>query len=129
VRDGTSCTIALGERTVFPANATNPKKWPSWCGPGGLGIGSTVSSSVSYPLNHPTQIHGFSSQHPGGAHFCFVDGSVHYLSDTIEFNAGGLASDNTGATIEFFEAARQDQVGTYQLLGVINDTAVIDEPY
>jgi len=26
----------------------------------------------------------FRSLHPGGAHFCFADGSVHYVSETIE---------------------------------------------
>jgi len=121
ITDGTSNTIALGERTVFPANANDPKKWPSWCGPGGLGIGSTVSSSVSYPLNHPTTIHGFSSQHPGGANFCFADGSVHFISESIQFSNAGLDSTNTGDPLNFMDAANRGELGTYQLLGVRND--------
>lgn len=121
IMDGTSNTIAIGERTVFNANAADPLKWPSWCGPGGLGIGSTVSSSVAHPLNHPTIIHGFSSQHPNGAGFCFADGSVHFISESIEFNNAGLDCTNSGDPVEFKQAARRGELGIYQLLGVRND--------
>ena len=83
VTDGTSNTFALGERTVLAKFAADPSKWPSWCGPGGLGIGSTVSSSVSGRMNDPDSIHFFSSHHPGGATFCFADGSVRFISENI----------------------------------------------
>ncbi len=121
IGDGTANTICLGERTVFPANASAPDKWPSWCGPGGLGIGSTVSSCVSVPINHPTNIHGFSSHHPGGSTFCFCDGSVHFLADTIDSRAGGIDSGNAGNHIDFCHAAAAKLVGLYQLLGVRDD--------
>lgn len=121
ILDGTANTICVGERTVFPANATKPDKWPSWCGPGGLGVGSTVSSCVSVPINHPSNIHGFSSHHPGGAPFSFCDGSVHFLAETIEFNNGGIDSGNAGSHIDLCRAAANKQVGLYQLLGVRND--------
>jgi prepilin-type N-terminal cleavage/methylation domain-containing protein/prepilin-type processing-associated H-X9-DG protein len=124
VKDGTSHTMAVGERTVFTANANDPSKWPSWCGPGGLGIGSTVSSCVSVSLNHPTSIHAFSSHHPGGANFCFVDGSVHFLPDTIDSRDGGVDSGNAGTHEAFCLAAANNRVGLYQLLGVINDRQV-----
>ena len=26
----------------------------------------------------------FASRHPGGAHFCLADGSVHFVRDTID---------------------------------------------
>jgi len=125
VIDGLSNTIALGERTVLPIYANDPKRWPSWCGPGGLtaakGIGSTVSSSVYDKMNHPTDMHLFSSNHPGGANFCFADGSVHYLSETIESNSGGVSPKNDGNQADFLRAAAQGLVGVYQLLGVRND--------
>jgi prepilin-type N-terminal cleavage/methylation domain-containing protein/prepilin-type processing-associated H-X9-DG protein len=124
VRDGTSNTIALGERTVLTAHLNDPSKWPSWCGPGGLGIGSTVSSCVSVVLNHPTNMHGFSSHHTGGANFCFVDGSVRYLSDTLDSRDGGVNSGNAGTHQAFCQAASLGRVGVYQLLGVINDYQV-----
>ena len=121
VQDGTSNTFAVGERTVLPVHAADPTKWPSWCGPGGLGIGATVSSCVSIRLNHPTNMHAFSSHHPGGGNFCFVDGSVHFISETIESNTAGLSDDNTGNHADFVQAAAQNLVGAYQLLGVKND--------
>lgn len=125
IQDGLSNTIALGERTVLPVYRNEPKRWPSWCGPGGLaphkGIGSTVASSVYDKMNHPTDIHLFSSEHPGGANFCFADGSVRYLSETIESNPGGVSPTNSGSHADFVQAAAEGRVGVYQLLGVMND--------
>jgi prepilin-type N-terminal cleavage/methylation domain-containing protein/prepilin-type processing-associated H-X9-DG protein len=132
VRDGTSNTIALGERTAFGDNLkdTNNGTWPSWCGPGGGGMMNTVSSSVSYKLNHQTNTAAFSSHHPGGAMFCFVDGSVHFIADTISFNAGGLPlSGIAGTSADFQQKAQAGLVGTYQLLGAIDDCQVIGESY
>ncbi len=121
VTDGTSNTFACGERTVLPVYVDEPRRWPSWCGPGGLGIGSTVSSCVSDKLNHPTNMHLFSSHHPGGGNFCFADGSVHFISETIRSDNAGLDSGDAGNHSDFVAAASQGLVGTYQLLGVRND--------
>ena len=125
ISDGTSNTIALGERTVLPIYRNEPKSWPSWCGPGGLrpdkGIGSTVGSSVYDKMNHPNDVHLFSSEHPGGATFCFADGSVRFISDTIHSDNGGVSPKNDGNHSDFVQAAAQGLVGTYQLLGVKND--------
>ena len=126
VTDGTSNTIALGERTVLDAHRDDPKRWPSWCGPGGLGIGSTVSSSVAGPMNHPTNMHLFSSHHPGGVHFCFVDGSVRFIAETIQSSAGGLSS-ASGTAADFRAEAAKGTVGVYQLLGVRNDGQPVGE--
>jgi prepilin-type N-terminal cleavage/methylation domain-containing protein/prepilin-type processing-associated H-X9-DG protein len=121
VRDGSSNTFAIGERTVLPVHAADPARWPSWCGPGGLGIGATVSSCVSIRLNHPTDMHSHSSHHPGGGNFCFVDGSVHFISETIESNTAGLTDGNAGNHSDFLQAAAQGRIGAYQLLGVKDD--------
>ncbi len=124
ITDGTANTIALGERTVLTAHANDPSKWPSWCGPGGLGIGSTVSSCVSVPINHPTNMHAFSSDHPNGSLFCFCDGSVHFISESIDFRTGGVDSGDAGDHAQLWQAASQGQIGLYQLLGVIDDHQV-----
>jgi prepilin-type processing-associated H-X9-DG protein len=126
VTDGTSNTIALGERTVLDAHRQDPAKWPSWCGPGGLGIGSTVSSSVARQMNHPTDMHSFSSDHPGGCQFCFVDGSVHFISETVKSSSGTLNS-GTGTESDFCSQAAAGNLGVYQLLGARNDRQPIGE--
>lgn len=127
VTDGTGCTLALGERTAFGANLNNDASWPSWCGPGGGGAMNTVSSSVSFPLNDPTSIHAFSSQHPGGATFCFADASVRFLSQNVQFNTAGLSPGNNGNPADFLRAAWQGRLGVYQLLGARNDGQSIPE--
>ncbi len=129
ILDGTSNTICLGERTVFPANAGTPDKWPSWCGPGGLGIGSTVSSCVSVPINHPTNIHAFSSHHPGGSMFVFGDGAVHFLAESIDFRNAGIDAGNAGNHSDLCRAAAAKQVGLYQLLGVRNDNQPVSTDF
>ena len=122
VTDGTSNTFAVGERTVLPDNAGNPKAWPSWCGPGGGGFMNTISSTVSTKLNLPgTTFSGYSSHHPDGAMFSFVDGSVHFISDLVDSETGGVDTSNNGSHADFISAAEQGLVGTYQLLGVIDD--------
>jgi prepilin-type N-terminal cleavage/methylation domain-containing protein len=121
VVDGTSNTFALGERTAFGANLQNDASWPSWCGPGGGGAMNTVSSAVSDRLNHPTSTGAFSSQHPGGALFCLVDGSVRFISENIDSANAGLVTGNLGDPALFQQAAAQGTVGTYQLLGVKDD--------
>ncbi|MEN6493369.1 MAG: DUF1559 domain-containing protein [Thermoguttaceae bacterium] len=129
VLDGTSNTFALGERTVLASNLQDPSKWPSWCGPGGLGIGSTVSSAVADNLNHPTSTHAFSSDHPGGAQFAFVDGSVRFIPNTISSATADLATGNTGNPADFVQAASQGRLGTYQLLGVKDDNQPIRDAF
>jgi len=129
VYDGTGCTIAIGERTALGGNLGNDASWPSWCGPGGGGAMNTVSSSVSDRLNHPTSMHAFSSQHPGGAVFCFADASVHFISEGIQSNTGGLVAGNNGNPADFLQAAEQGRLGIYQLLGVRNDKQSVPEEY
>lgn len=128
VTDGTSNTFAIGERTVFGDDLQDDGTWPSWCGPGGGGTMNTVSSAVSQKVNS-TSNGVFSSQHPGGAVFCFVDGSARFISETIRSDAAGLLTNNSGDPVQFLTAASQGLVGTYQLLGAINDGQPIGQAF
>ena len=62
------------------------------------------SSSTYAPLNYMPdppdpvtwwEMRGFRSRHPGGASFCFADGSVHFISETIALDIyRGLSTRN-----------------------------------
>jgi prepilin-type N-terminal cleavage/methylation domain-containing protein/prepilin-type processing-associated H-X9-DG protein len=116
-RDGTSQTLLLGESlpstnahmlkgwytnygsqlatTIIPINYPISEKDTSWCGSAGAGPDhSMFNNNISW---------GFRSRHPGGANFTFVDGSVHFLSQSINHK-------------------------TFQLLGCRNDGQVVG-PY
>jgi prepilin-type N-terminal cleavage/methylation domain-containing protein/prepilin-type processing-associated H-X9-DG protein len=103
ITDGTSNTLAIGERTYY---------WRSWYF-GTTKRGSPVNEicsgsaqNILYPINADQYQFGFyrfdnrapigapktmllndlqfGSDHPGGANFTFADGSVHMISETID---------------------------------------------
>jgi prepilin-type processing-associated H-X9-DG protein len=117
VTDGTSQTLLLGESlpgtdahmqegwytsygsqlatTIIPINYPVSETDRSWCGEGGVGPAhSMFNNNIAW---------GFRSRHRGGSNFTFVDGSVHFLSESIDQK-------------------------TFQLLGCKNDHQVIG-PY
>ena len=94
IRDGTSNTIAIGEirpkcswhardgwmhinslwfATTCPINYKNCEGEP--------GYDSACAAPNAWSCDM-----GFKSRHPGGATFAFCDGSVHYISDGIDYN-------------------------------------------
>ena len=103
ITDGLSNTFAVGE--VVPAWCV----WEDW--------GHQSFATTAYPINHrnrefktgalaPTDHNnciGFRSMHPGGAHFAFCDGSVHFVSETIDVRTyRGLASRAGGEVLGQF---------------------------
>jgi prepilin-type N-terminal cleavage/methylation domain-containing protein/prepilin-type processing-associated H-X9-DG protein len=103
IEDGTSHTLAIGERTyIF-------RDWmfgAEWFGEPPELICTGASNNVRFPINADVAQFGyykhdmsapmserkiplndlwFGSLHSGGAHFSFADGSVHMLPDTIDF--------------------------------------------
>ena len=98
VTDGLSNTIALGEA----AYAAEIEKWPFWIGGVTEDESALFETDVFNLINcgiSPKAVEQFPealddecafSWHEGGALFCFGDGSVHYLSETIDFQVYGF---------------------------------------
>ena len=104
ITDGTSHTLAVGERLYnfldWMTVATYEGKPPTE-------ICTEAAKNVRFPINADQNVYGyykydfrapagaprtmllndlfFASQHPGGAQFCLADGSVQFLSETINF--------------------------------------------
>jgi len=98
VTDGTSTTIIIGE--VLPQKSdhwgggwfnSNSFTWTATTGPINYPINGYNEKPVVAspgPCNQPynwTTSNAFRSRHPGGAQFVFCDGSVHFLSQTIDY--------------------------------------------
>jgi prepilin-type N-terminal cleavage/methylation domain-containing protein/prepilin-type processing-associated H-X9-DG protein len=97
--DGASNTFIVGERM------TNEELgwYSTWVGmvPQGKEAFQRVLGSIDHVPNDPVaHFDDFSSQHTGGAHFVFGDGSVSFVSESID-------------------------KGTYQALGTINGGEVV----
>jgi prepilin-type processing-associated H-X9-DG protein len=91
--DGLSNTIAYGERahTLLPVSEYTTWHWwnSGWDGDTQFTSRFPINSHRTIPNDPVLQywgiIDGASSMHPGGgAQFCFADGSVRFISDTIE---------------------------------------------
>jgi prepilin-type N-terminal cleavage/methylation domain-containing protein/prepilin-type processing-associated H-X9-DG protein len=117
VVDGTSNTIMLGESLPFQHDHLAQNYWATH------NSGNNMCSTI-IPINYVSDYHdpggnrcvnpdrnyqdwsvsfGFKSRHSGGCNFCFADGSVHFLSESIDHK-------------------------TYQLLGCRNDGQPVTLP-
>ncbi|PQO26039.1 prepilin-type cleavage/methylation domain-containing protein [Blastopirellula marina] len=129
ITDGTSNTFLLGERNLRCAQGAwvGNRNMP---GSGPQGADYTMGR-ISRPLNDPQNdsnqcVEGFASQHPGGALFAYADGSVHFISDTINYSNDGVdgnaTQNNTDPPVLDFS-----DLGIYQRLGIRSDGQPIGE--
>jgi prepilin-type N-terminal cleavage/methylation domain-containing protein/prepilin-type processing-associated H-X9-DG protein len=153
ITDGTSNTIVFAERSksILQNTIVTPTSWHWWFS--SLRTQTTSMWPINPqkkipPLNTPglqgigaygatTEIQWIfaaSSNHPGGANFCFADGSVHFLKDTIgcwpmNTGAGGDVGDPIGVTYNpttyQYSLASGTQFGVYQALSTRNGGEVI----
>lgn len=115
VKDGTSNTFLVGEVTEtknVSATTTNDGAFPIWAGgnPAGRGWNDSYNiasdfrvADAAFPINlfqtSPTSddtMLTFGSQHPGGANFVMVDGSVRFIPQNIDPAAYSAAGSRNG---------------------------------
>ena len=124
--DGTSSTFLFGERDGLGGGGT----WIGVANPQDSGANgfAWVGGVVSAPMNCPTvegcRDRGFSSQHPGGSQFAFCDGSIRFISETIDFNNGSADPFDSNSDTLLTESEKAE-LGVYQQLGVRDDNRPI----
>ena len=94
--DGLSSTIFVGERVA------KRQHFSTWAGmPAGDGCLPAIVSGTFYRgFDNEGGSHGFSSGHPNGANFLYGDGSVHFISSTVNTETiKALATRAGGETI------------------------------
>jgi len=127
ISDGTSNTVIVGEATANsdavgvaytgsnPANnfygIKETNRFPIWAGgnPQQQGQGAQHNyfrlMDINYPLNLKTGANAsrtFGSQHSGGANFAFADGTVHFLTSSINTATyQALGTRNNGEAVTF----------------------------
>lgn len=86
VIDGTSNTLMIGEMTGGGPGTYRGQFWSTW---NLLDTYDGINGIYTVPGNpnltaYDMRRTGFSSYHPGGCNFLLADGSVHFLSETID---------------------------------------------
>lgn len=116
IADGTSHTFAVGERTYIFRDWLSGATWYGEPPTGEICMGST--NNVRFPINASLDEFGYyrfdpkappgaqrtmrlnelpyGSVHNGGAHFGYADGSVHFLSDAINYTTFQAMSTKAG---------------------------------
>jgi len=92
ITDGTSNTLALGEIALpntgyAPPGGGDGASWVRGIWSGGNPTGMSSCKNISVGINNPSpnfNDDSFSSLHPGGAMFAKCDGSVSFVSETID---------------------------------------------
>jgi prepilin-type N-terminal cleavage/methylation domain-containing protein/prepilin-type processing-associated H-X9-DG protein len=112
ITDGTSQTLAVGERSQNLSRAT-------WTGAvthsavpitglqaengldpeGGDALVVSHTGELDGPNSKPAHADQFWSRHPGGAHFCFADGSVRFLKEKRPLKIFQALATRAGAEI------------------------------
>jgi prepilin-type N-terminal cleavage/methylation domain-containing protein/prepilin-type processing-associated H-X9-DG protein len=107
ILDGASHTLLFGERDYTDHRASI---WGGSTNHPDTNRNFLMTQTADLTRINAADQNAFSSQHKGGAHFAFADGSVHFLSESLNAQDGANAS-----------------MGTWQRLGARNDRQPIGE--
>ncbi len=90
IKDGTSHTLAIGERTFFITPQYQPgmdlglSTWVGAPANDGCGPGLVLGTGAYTPNTRQDDLHNFSSRHPTGTNFALADGSVRFISQELD---------------------------------------------
>ena len=145
IRDGTSNTIGFGERAhgMLPDDEIHDWQWWS-SGNNGDTLFTTFhpvnphrkisnfycnSGCVNLGGGYSTWVNSASSFHPGGANFGFLDGSVHFIKDSINSwtidNTSGFPLGVSRPSPYLWVIAPGTRLGVYQALSTRKGGEVI----
>ncbi|MBL8849342.1 MAG: DUF1559 domain-containing protein [Planctomycetaceae bacterium] len=95
VTDGTSNTLAFGEKTYVTVDGGNGNRdWPVWVGAVGEDEQVTFKTEFGDVMNTTVDDDSAFSLHEGGVQFTLGDGSVRFISENVDqvvyFNLGDM---------------------------------------
>lgn len=120
--------ISTTDRTKYLAGAVSHTYVRGWCFADGCNIGTMFntimppnSATCEYSNTSRTSARGYytaTSNHPGGVNACYADGSVHFISDTIDCGDQNYLG-NTADTEPNTEPKGESPFGVWGALGSI----------
>ncbi len=123
ITDGTSNTFLIGERgwahqAAYWVGVGNTNSEDTWSSP--KAVGRSFIHKINCPITG-RYYSAYSSYHTGGAQFVFADGSVHFISDSIEFSNGSTTAGQPWGWWVDYGDINKSTLGVYQRLGLRDD--------